>query len=188
MANGFVSSSPATRHGASTSPYDGDYPTAQRFSCPGSGTQELSEIGLWAYKYSGLAKPIKLAVWTDDASNNCPGSMVTNSETDAINVTSSSMAKNYFTYSTKPQLTGGVNYWLGFINDNDASNQTFVDYYDTTGKSTIFTTKAYPSWPTSAEWHTSDWWARADLGIYAVYAAAAQPLPVFDYNFNNMRP
>lgn len=189
MSNGFVSSSPGSRHGASLSTYKADYATAQRFTCPGSGTQEITEAGIWAWRW-GSNRTLKIAIFTNDSGNTCPESMVTNSEI-SITVTSASptMAKAYSSYGTKPTVTGGTVYWLGFLSDCDATNYFGLDYLNQpSGTITaLYRTETYPTWPTASAWETHTDMTTVDMGIYVVYQQAAT-LPPFDYYYNNMRP
>lgn len=164
MANGFVTTSPAARHGSSDQQTGAGWLWAQKFACP-SGTQEISEIGLWCLD-SGFE--FRLAIFTDDSGNACPDVMVSNSESATL-TSELSMAKESHTYGTKPELTGGVDYWLVAFFD-DLIN---VDYESSSGIDGLTVTgyTAY-TWATGDDWHTHTDRPTFDIGIYAVYAAA----------------
>ena len=105
MANGFLAATPGARHGADDIEVDAGYVIAQKFTCPGSGTQEVTEIGVWAKDNSA---ELRLALFTDDAGNACPEAMVGNSESATL-TTTTSITKLDHSYGTVPEIT---NLWL----------------------------------------------------------------------------
>ena len=164
--NGFQTSSPTGRHGANEDNQDADISIAQKFVCPGSGTQEITEIGAWVYSASGTTA-FRLAIFTHDAANNNPDTMVANSESDELTHSTTTFTKKSHTYGTKPQLTGGGTYWLG-ITTADANFR--VDANTTGGNQVYRSVTPYHNWPTAADWDAgSD--VVMDYGIYAVYQA-----------------
>ena len=84
---------------------------AQKYTCPGTGLQAISEIGLWC-DAEGSTANFKLSIWTHDATNNVPEALVSNSETPELTQTGGTVSKVYYPYTTKPILTGGEVYWL----------------------------------------------------------------------------
>ncbi len=81
--------------------------TVERFQCPGSGTQNVDQIGAWMN--GGFTAPLRFTILTDVAG--VPGTVISNATT--VEQTSVSSVDNHFHYVTKPQLTGGDYYWLG---------------------------------------------------------------------------
>lgn len=179
---GFITYSPDTRYGSGENYYlNADNTQSTRFTVPGSGTMEISEIGHWARLGSAGSVNMKLAIFTEDATNNCPESMVANSNSDALAVTSTSYAKKSHTYGTKPQVTGGLNYFLGAL--MDSSVQGIYLTYD--GNSSVGQYKnsgvTYDTWPDGDTWHSHTDRTR-DHGFYAVYSEYTPPagaLPFF---------
>jgi len=167
MANGFVTTTPSVRHGTNDVQLDAGFVVCQKFTCPGSGAQDISEIGAWV-EDSGFE--FRLAIFTDDSGNSCPEVIVANSESATLS-SEASMAKTSHTYGTNPQLTGGVDYWICVFFDNLIN----IDYLNSSGENSLYVTgyTAY-TWPTATDWHTNTPAATFDLGIYAVYAASGE--------------
>ncbi len=165
-ANGFVTVSPDTIYGDTTI-WATNLSEPQKFTAPGSGTIEVSEIGIWGQNYDQFSPlTFKLAIYTHDASNDCPETIVANSDTGNLSLSGPSMQKKSYTYGTKPQLTGGTTYWLCMASVNSA-NWYYSDF--ATGGSTI--ERSFDGgWPPDASWHSHT--DRAyDTSIYAVYTA-----------------
>jgi len=168
MANGFLTSSPGSRHGDQVSDIVATS-VASKFTCPGSGTQEISEIGMWLSADSSTAAAFRLAIYTHDAVNNNPNTMVANSESAELTHNTTSVVKKSHTYGTKPQLTGGTVYWLARNHADSNSNQDRLS-----GGGAVFVDSdvgGYPTWATAAQWDAGSEWDD-DVGIYAVYQAA----------------
>ena len=113
--------------------------------------------------------PILSGIFTDDAANGCPGTLVANSDSGALTITTT-FQKYYATYAgTKPQVTGQTIYWIAFI----CAGASRRDRNLTGGISLSCNSGiTYPTWPTDTQWHThAD--ATNDIGIYAVYQAIA---------------
>jgi len=172
-ANGFTTTSPDTRYGAGTENIAKDNALGQKFTAPGSGTLEISEMGAWL-AYSSSSEYVKLAIFNYDSTNTCPSTIVSNSQTDAFFITAGTPAKYYHTYGTKPTVTGGADYWLCFI----AGTSNIVWSISATGTAVNeWRSATYDTWATDTEWHTHNHYAN-DSSMYAVYAAAAGGVPL----------
>jgi len=169
MPNGFVTERPAARYGDGTFNSSATIVHVQKFVCPDSGTQEITEIGQWLSADVGETGYFKMAIFTDDAGNDCPESMVANSLTDELSWDTTTITCVYHTYGTKPQLTGGVTYWIGHIAKDALLN---MDRIATDGLGLYKTGTTYPTFPDGDAWHThTDY--EVDHSYYAVYEAAA---------------
>lgn len=167
MANGFLASRPEARHGDSLYYFAGDA-SGGKFTAPGSGILTINEIGFWADSETGMGtKHAHLAIFDDDAINGVPSTIVTNSDSEELTVLEAGgFAVYYATYGTKPQVTGGNNYWLCWV--VDGGNTLDVSRFDTGGTSAASVTVTYPNWPSDVGWHGAVKGTR-DYGIYAVY-------------------
>ena len=181
-ANGFITVSPDTRYGDVEGNYPNTYVFAAKFTAPGSGSLNVSEIGLYCYAAAGAAQ--HLAIFTDDAVNGCPDTIVADSDTGAF-ASSQAMAKLSFVYSTLPVIIGGGIYWLAFIGN---FNNAYPSRFASGGTAVYVTGRTYPTWPTAAQWetHTDQ---TVNLSLYAVYAAAGGGLliPAVMYYYNQLR-
>ena len=174
--NGFLTSSPDARYGDAQGSFQATEIWAQRFVVPGTGTKDVSELGL----YTSGTLSLHLALCEDDAANSCPGAIVSNSDTGAIAVASGSMVKANAVYGgTKPQVTGGTAYWI--VCTQNAANG--YSRFNATGISIVYlSTQTYPTWPADAAWHSKSSLTPRDASLYAVYAdatAGATAVPVF---------
>lgn len=168
---GFVTTRPDAAHGDRTSLIGLEYAWAQRFTVAASGTFNLTEIGVWGRSGAAGAGYVVLGVFTHDATNNCPESLVTNSTSDAIELpTGSDLGSvHYHTYATKPQITsdGTTVYWLVGVQSVNLQLANTA-----TGGTSTFRSATYPTWPSSGDWETNT--DTAILGdYYAVYEAAS---------------
>lgn len=164
MANGFLTAAPGARHGNGIIALLAGQVGAQRFACPGSGTQEISEIGAWWAADAATTSVFRLAIFTHDAANNNPDAMVANSESAQLSHNSTAVTRKSHAYATKPRLAGGTTYWLAFFAGDANGN---IDRL-TTGGVSVGTAVTYPTWPTGAQWDAAADSA-VDFGVYAVY-------------------
>ncbi len=165
-ANGFLTFPPVARHGTTTVNASANQSFAQKFVCPGTGLQEISEIGLWAAAKSGTTTTayFHLAIFNDTGDGSHPGAIVANSDSGELSKTGTTVAKVSYTYATKPVLTGGKTYWLTTIHKDGNAK---IDGIATGGNSLTRGGLIYPAWPTDAKWHShAD--RTLDAGIYAV--------------------
>ena len=180
MANGFLTESPASRHGSSDVGVAQGWVLGQKFNCPEDC--EISEIGVWA---KDNRNEMRLAIFTDDSGNGCPEIMVANSESATLQ-TASQIAKVNHIYETKPELTGGVDYWIVAFLDAPIN----LDYEGSSGEDGVYVTgyTAY-TWPTGDNWHSSSSGHVYDLSFYAVYAAVGGGLsiPVAMYHYRSQQ-
>jgi hypothetical protein len=180
-ANGFTLVSPDTRYGDGTAVLPSGYTFAQQFQCPGSGSINIKEIGVWGT--GTAAVDINLAIFDDDGGGGHPSTIVANSDSGNL-VPNGTIIKSSFSYVTLPSLTGGVLYWLAVI----VGNATFsIDRKTTGGTGLYISGLTYPTWPANAAaWHThTD--SALDTSMYAVYEAPASGagIPVLGNRFNN---
>lgn len=189
-AQGFTSVSPDTRFGSTETGYGyyGNYTIAQRFTMPGSGSFDIAEIGAYL-RVPGTSRNCKFAIFTDDATNVCPEAMVTNSLSAEITISETSHTKKCHSYSTKPQVTGGVNYWLGIICNSTGSYYLYVSENSLVSTTQLWRNDTYPNFPSAATWH-SHTHNNTTESLYAVYETPPAPgsIPLIDYHYNNMRP
>lgn len=163
--NGFTYKSPAARYGASETGASANLCGAQKYTPAWEGTKEVSEMGVWLFADASQTARLRLSIWTHDATNDCPESMVANSETDEISTTSTSVVKISHTYAgTKPQVTGGTTYWI-VIYYADANGN--IDLITTGGTRVTTSAATYPTWPTGAQWEAASP-ATNDISHYAV--------------------
>ncbi len=164
MANGFLIETPSS-HGDEQMNATANVVVAQEFTCPGSGIQEITEIGAFGDTDVDPAA-FSIGIFTDDAANDCPESQVANSDAD-LTMPAAGPSDSY-AYSTYPLLSGGVDYWLAIVSHDSDLN---LDRFSTGGN----TEQGFVSggaWPTPAEWESlnSRTW---DMGFWAVYQAQA---------------
>ena len=180
MANGFQTSAPASRHGTSSFAMSAGWVVTNKFTCPDTGTQEITEIGSWVSADSATTAAFRLAIFTDDAPNVNPDTMVANSESAELTHNTTDFTRKSHTYGTKPQLTGGTDYWLAIFAGDANGNVSRVD--DATVR--VLWAVTYPTWPTAAQWD-SGLQGGGDYANYAVYQAAAggSAIPVFMHHY-----
>lgn len=164
-ANGFQASSPGARHGTVDASAAANRCRFQRFTAPGSGTITITEIGHWVSADAATTACFRLAIFTDDAVNNNPDVIVTNSETSEYCTTNTSIHKESHAYSPQPTLTGGTIYWLGEYQKDANMN---IDRIATGGTAVRVTAATYPTWPTATQWDSGTD-VTEDEGVYAVY-------------------
>ncbi len=128
-ANGFLTETPTSRYGASSlAPLSTDTVVAQKFTLSGTGSKEISEIGIWASS-TGTAY-FHLAIFSDTGDGSHSGTIVENSDSGEISMaTTTEITKVSYTYTNKPVLTGGDTYWLVLFTDNAKLRSD----YNTTG-------------------------------------------------------
>lgn len=171
MPGGFLTSRPADDF-ATTYDASAGLVVAGEFTCGGSGTQEIVEIGAFGSTDTGDAN-MRMSLWPDDNTNDNPAAPIISNSDSGIIVMSSTGTSTVCTYGTKPQLTGGVDYWIAARSEdndlnwrrNNAGGNGCNDFPSGT-------------WPTDAEWDGAsdrNWY----VGFWAVYEAA-----VVDLNIN----
>lgn len=114
--NGFKTTFPTGDATDESGDYLDDVIVGQVFTCPGSGTQEINEIGFWV-RVGQNNRGVRLCIYTESGGD--PVSLVANSLTTEFTVTAPDVWIT-FEYSTKPQLTGGTDYFL-MMWGNDAA-------------------------------------------------------------------
>jgi len=163
-ANGFVTERPDTRYGDTQGTFNETWIVASRFVAPGSGQLTITEIGLYAYQ--SPAPNVKLAIFTDDAVNGCPETMVSNSETGEITMPTS-MGIGYYTYTTCPVVTGGNTYWIAVTSSDAIEYSRFAS-----GGTTVQSgSQTYGVWPSASAWEGFADSVR-DYSFYAKYTTA----------------
>ena len=176
--NGFITYSPDSRYGSSDvsiSPKLGDGAAAQKFTVPGSGLMEISEIGIYGFSpYPDSITGAKMRIFTNNASV-YPDSAISNSETAAMSFLNNSSIpyKKSYTYSTKPQVYGGTDYWLAILSDSTGSWPVAVRYsYNasapvTSGYTVDKEYQTYSIWPLLWSIHNDRTY---NSSMYAVYS------------------
>lgn len=169
MANGFQTSRPSS-HGGEQMNATVNVAVGIEFTCPGSGTQEITELGHFGDTDTGDAN-FSIGIFTDDAANDCPESQVSNSDLDLVMPNAGPSV--YGALDPVAECTGGVDYWFCFVSDDSDLN---LDR-DSTGGNTEQGFVSGGAWPTPAEWEgfTSRTW---DMGIWAIYQAQAGDLTI----------
>jgi hypothetical protein len=173
-ANGFVTTKPDTQYGDVAGYFVNTEIWGQKFNCGGSGTQNIDSIGVWCYETDAGDCYCHLAIFTDDAANACPETIIANSDSGALLVPTSMGQLNY-DYSTKPQVTGGVDYWFC----STSNHKMYYSRFNATNVIKYKTEQTYPNFPSGDNWHSPASIASRDSSLYAVYsAAAAGTLPI----------
>ena len=178
--NGFLTERPDTVYDSGAVYNSEDTAMAQIFRAPGSGTLELQEIGCYIKNSSTSHTPYnKLAVFNHDSANYRPGSMVSNSESDAFAPTNIFGELKYHSYGTKPTVVAGNDYWLGIIMDALGTFTKYsallscksggVDSGDSLRKGCTYST--WPSWSSHTDWD-------GDMSLYTVYEQGASMVPI----------
>jgi hypothetical protein len=168
---GFLTSAPDAVYGDTAMGQAANFATAQKFIMPSAGTLELIEIGAYLSTFTAPSSCL-IAVFTHDAVNDCPESLVANSA--GTLTLSGSAVKQAHTYSgTNPQVTGGDTYWIALLSDEGFVISAFATAGELERAATA------PTWPTAAEWETHSHFAY-DLSLYAVYTAVggASAIPI----------
>lgn len=180
--NGFLTVSPDARYGNGTFSLVEAIALVQRFTCPGSGQQQITEIGAYFMRNSGSAAwHVHFGIFTHDSPNNCPEAIVENSDSGEITINDPnfSYVKHFFSYPTCPLLTGGSDYWLGIMVNEPSGVFANIDRIASSFKNTLNDFgPAYPTWPSGADWHTHTDQPSSDLSLYAVYEAAPPSGPI----------
>jgi len=168
-ANGFVTVTPDTLWGDGMGANAAQEHEAEKFTTPVGGAIDITEIGFWGYTNQEAGILCRMSIWTHDATNNCPETMVSDSETDGIAVPyGGSITKIYFTYSSKPQLAANTVYWLAMKGDTSSlAHSRFAG-----GGNSIYYQfgSAYPEWPNESNWEDHGDQGNQD-SMYAVYTA-----------------
>jgi archaellin len=98
---------------------------------------------------SGGSSGIRLSIYTHDVSNNIPATVLANSGSSEITVTSSSLTDVTFTYTgTKPAVTSGTQYWACVSNSGSTNNAQYT-YADTGSTRIVYksiTHGTFPDW------------------------------------------
>lgn len=167
LSNGFLPVSPSSAVGNSQGTISVGTQFAQRFTCPGTGLQPVSEIGIWVDNTGVGDKYLTLCIFTNDPVNTCPEAIVANSETPSTLFNNTTKAKVSHTYTgTLPSLIGGDEYWLAVIVGGD----TDIYYGGTTGSNCISGAALEYVFETGSQWHPPNHVDQVtiDLEIYAV--------------------
>ena len=109
---GFTTTFPTDDPGGDSDPVH-DEIIARKFTAGGAGAQVINKIGVYIGDRQSTGD-FRFIIYTDGAGE--PGSIVANSLTSEVNVPSAGWISH--SYSTKPQITGGTDYWLGIWGDN----------------------------------------------------------------------
>ena len=152
-------------------PLGDDYETlankaiGQKFTCPGSGPQDINKIGAWAEQ--GGAGTWRY--WIANDGGVSPGTIVANSLTSEIDISDGAWFP--FTYISKPSLTGGASYWLICWGGNQVVAATWATAGTSKLTDCIYSTTGDPN-PETWNDILEDLW-----GIAAEYQAAGAYQP-----------
>lgn len=167
MATGFISQqSDRSLPGAATFGILAGWIVANKFTAPGSGILDISEIGVNGDDSGSGSAPIRLGIYTDNS--DALGSLVANSDGGEIDVNASPQWWPKTVSSC--QVTAGSAYWLCiFASDGDFDVEGYLA--STTGPQDWhrYTGLTYPNWPTNPTVNLTKQW---DMPIYAVYSQA----------------
>ena len=168
-ANGFITLRPTERYGDAVGLLIANRCYANQFTVPGTGSIEISEIGLYCDGTSGSL--LRLAIFTNDAANSCPEEIVANSDSGQLDTSAATYdAPFYATYSTKPVVTGGSTYWI--VAYGRGSN-TAMSRFDSVGTYVqISSGLTYPTWPTGTQWESATSYTR-EYSFYAVLSGGS---------------
>jgi hypothetical protein len=157
------------------------------YTCPGSGSRNLTELGVRCSIASGSGN-VRVAIY--DADPDGAGSLIAQGSAE-INVSSNTDA--WYTHTSfvdgsgdpvSPALTGGVNYTLVVSGDTRALSWRYDSV--TSGYARFSSTDYTGGFPDSISgWSNSSGKICVRAGVEA---GGASPVPLFDYYFNNMRP
>jgi hypothetical protein len=164
---GFITYPPTERTGVGEGDPPANTASATKFVVPDSGTKTVIEIGTWVFADTSTTCTFRLAIFTHDAGNNNPDTMVSNSESAELGTSETTITKVSYSYGTNPTVTGGSTYWLVYFTSNANCNIDGQDQADPVIN--VYTLAAtYPTWPTAGQWDSgSEGTEKASL--YAVY-------------------
>jgi len=171
MPQGFLSASPTSRYGDSETNGATNYSEAQKYVLPGSGSITINEIGGYVSADAATTATFRWAIYTHDAANDCPETMVTNSLSDELSHNTTDFVKKSFTYSTKPVLTGGSTYWIAILYADGSLNNSCFQVDEESEY--VLSSGGYPTWPTGTEWESASA-DNKDISFYAVYDTATE--------------
>lgn len=182
MANGFVTTSPASRWGSYNISAAYSACWAVKFTAPSGYNSEISEIGVWGnpgiLNYAKQYPYCYLSIYAHNPTYNCPYYQIANSATPQLDFVGSEPVDfhkyNYVYPGTKPQIQSGQTYWLailvsGYSSQLDISYNNFPRAQGVRAHFTAYNWPTYTQWP-SASYPSDEY----NLSLYAVYA----PLPV----------
>lgn len=170
MAHGFVTSRPGARDGnTGVGVFSNTYDVAGKFTAPGTGTLNVSELGAWVASYVEQAQHMRVGLFEDDGANTCPAGQVSNGDTGEFDVTGQGSSTYYQAYGSVSSctVTGGTAYWIAGMQDGNVNT-----YSSTAGGTGLYKSGCtYGTWPTDTAWHThTDY--NGDIDFWAVYAEA----------------
>ena len=169
VVNGFFTTFPTavSSGGNPQSPFD--QAVAQKFTCPSTGYQDINKIG--AYNTGDGSAGVKTRMWISPDDGGVPSAtIVANSLTTEI--TNSLSGWSSFTYSLKPRLAGGTDYWLVYWGSSaQYSNIIDAAWEDSTTHQGCACTYSAGSSPSPGAW--SEYYN--NLSLAAEYQAASTP-------------
>lgn len=180
---GFLTTNPDTRFGVSG--METGRIVAQRFTCGGSGAQAISRIGVYGWGQTG-GNLIQLALFTHDAVNDCPETIISNSQTSSVSNPDSAWGNAYFDYSTLPELTGGVDYWIVAFSDDNGQIYSYTSDGGS-GQHTRTGGGTFPTMPDGDTWHSYTSRPTYSTSLYAVYSSAGGSIAPLASYYARMR-
>lgn len=151
MPAGFVTTRPVSRFGDTyNGPYGSGYEFAFKFTCGGSGTFNATEIGIYVGQYDAYAPALQMAIFTHDAVNDCPDTIVANSQCSTIGGATPAW---YYAALTGCQVTGGETYWICWL-EGGGTDAEDLSCLNGSGAG-LFKTGLTPyTFSTGDDWHT----------------------------------
>lgn len=167
--NGFQTVAPDARYGTSYSSDSINAYEATKFTAPGSGTLTVTELGCWAYTSVDGGGNCRLAIFTHDAANNNPDTIVSNSDTGNLSLTTTPGFVKYTYTGTQPTVTGGTVYWILIHHD---VNNNYLSRISGSGTSVYGVHRYEVGYPTEDVFDACTEYA-SDASFYAVYEVPA---------------
>ena len=168
MAAGFVTTAPVARLGDTWNAlgtYNHDCVLAFKFVCGGTGTFNVTEMGIYVQQPDATPPALQMAIFTHDAVNDCPDIIVANSQTGTIG---GAAAAWYHGHLASCQVVGGVTYWICFLEGQEDE----ISCLDGTGAGLWKSGLTPYTFSTGDAWHTHTNLTAWTPDVYALIVSA----------------
>jgi len=168
--NGFQTEQPASANGDATEDIAAGGIIAQKFTVPtsGDGWVSISEIGGWLDCQTAVEKSIKFCIYTHDAVNDCPETIVPNSLTGVVSKSVDTKTIWDAPYGTAPILVDGQDYWLAVI--TDITDAIDIYFSGSSGVDSYYLGSMTFDFVEGSAWHAAAPTSAYNFELYAVYA------------------